>query len=171
MMFVTAAVGVLAAAVVPQLNATIEHTRTISAARYLAARLAFARAQAVARSANVALLLTVAGDTATVAMYVDENGNGVRTRDIAAGIDRSMAAPVSLANVFPHVVLSLNDPANPTATTSALMSFTPLGTASSGTLYLRGRDGSQYAVRVLGATGRTRVLRYTAATRAWVEVL
>ena len=51
------------------------------------------------------------------------------------------------------------------------MSFTPLGTASSGTLYLRGRDGSEYAVRVLGATGRTRVLRYEAITRTWVEVL
>ena len=54
--------------------------------------------------------------------------------------------------------------------TTTLMSFTPLGTASSGTLYLRGRDGSQYAVRVLGATGRTRVLRYEPVTRTWVEV-
>ena len=170
-MFVTAAVGILAAAAVPPLNATIERTRTVSAARYLAARLALARSQAVARSANVALLLTTVGNTATVATYADENGNGVRTRDIAAGIDRLTAAPVSLATLFPHVILSLNDPDDPLATTSALMSFTPLGTASSGTLYLRGRDGSQYAVRVLGATGRTRVLRYAALTRTWVEVL
>jgi hypothetical protein len=143
----------------------------VGAARYLAARLAYARSQAVARSANVAVLLTIAGDTATVAMYVDENGNGVRTRDIASGIDRLMATPVTLGSLFPHVILALNDPAETLTTASALMSFTPLGTASSGTLYLRGRDGSQYAVRVLGATGRTRVLRYTAATRAWVEVL
>ena len=170
-MFVTAAVGILAAAAVPQLNSTIERTRTIGAARYLAARLALARSQAVARSANVALLLTVAGNGASVAMYVDENGNGVRTRDIAAGIDRPAAAPVRLTDLFPHVVLSLNDPGDSLATTSALMSFTPLGTATSGTLYLRGRDGSQYAVRVLGATGRTRVLRYVAATRTWLEVL
>ena len=171
MIFVTAAAGVLAAAAVPQLTATIEHTRTIGAARYLAARFAFARSQAVARSANVAVLLTIAGGTATMAMYVDENGNGVRTRDIAAGIDRRADTPVNLANLFPHVVLSFNDPADTTATTTALMSFTPLGTASSGTVYVRGRDGSQYAVRVLGATGRTRVLRYIPSTRAWVEVL
>jgi len=170
-MFVTAAVGILAAAAVPQLNSTIERTRAIGAARYLAARLALARSQAVARSANVALLLTVAGNGATVAMYVDANGNGVRTRDIAAGIDRPAAAPVHLTDLFPHVVLSINDPSGSLATTSALMSFTPLGTATSGTLYLRGRDGSQYAVRVLGATGRTRVLRYAAASRTWVEVL
>ena len=169
-MFVTAAVGILAAAAVPQLSATIEHTRTISAARYLAARLALARSQAVAHSANVAVLLTITGDTAVVGTYVDENGNGVRTRDIAAGIDRPAGAPVRLADLFPHVAVSLNDPVASLATASVLMSFTPLGTASSGTLYLRGRDGSQYAVRVLGATGRTRVLRYAAATRAWVEV-
>jgi len=70
---------------------------------------------------------------------------------------------------FPRVILSLSDP--PDATTSVLMSFTPLGTSSSGTLYLRGRDGSRYAVRVLGGTGRTRVLRYEAKSRTWVEVL
>jgi Tfp pilus assembly protein FimT len=171
MMFVTAAVGVLAAAAVPQLTATIEHTRTIGAARYLAARLAFARSQAVARSANVAILLTMTGDTAVMAIYVDENGNGVRTRDIAGGIDRVTGTPVRLADLFPHVAVSLNDPDNSLATTSVLMSFTPLGTASSGTVYLRGRDGSQYAVRVLGATGRARVLRYAATMRTWVEVL
>lgn len=170
-MFVAAAVGIVSAAAVPQLTATIERTRTASAARYVAARLAFARSQAVTRSANVALLVTIVGDTATIAMYADQNGNGVRTRDIAAGIDGPTSAPVSLTRLFPHVVLSLNDPADSASTTSALMSFTPLGTASSGTLYLRGRDGSQYAVRVLGATGRTRVLRYLSATRTWVEVL
>jgi hypothetical protein len=64
------------------------------------------------------------------------------------------------------------DPADNSAPeASVLMSFTPIGTATSRTLYLRGRDASQYAVRVLGATGRTRVLRYVTATRQWIEVL
>src|SRR5205085_1385935 len=141
-------------------------------ARYLAGRLAFARSQAVARAANVALLLTEDDGTFTSAMYVDGNGNGVRTRDIATGVDALIAPPVRLTDLFPHVLLSLSDPAAAfSPDTSALMSFTPLGTASSRTLYLRGGDGSQYAVRVLGATGRTRVLRYVEATHAWIEVL
>lgn len=168
-MFVAAAVGIAAAAAVPQLTAAIEHTRTIGAARYLAARLGSARAQAVARSANVALLFTIAADRTTVGIYADGNGNGVRTRDIALGIDPAVGSPMRLDVQFPRVVLSLSDPPDPTLT-SALMSFTPVGTSSSGTLYLRGRDGSRYAVRVLGATGRTRVLRYDAASRTWVEV-
>lgn len=167
----TATVGILAAAAVPQLSSSVDRMRALGGARYLAGRLAFARSLAVARSANVALVLMAAGDTFTSAMYVDGNGNGVRTRDIEAGLDPLIADPVRFADQFPHVVLSLNDPSDTTSPdTSALMSFTPLGTASSRTLYVRGRDGSQYAVRVLGATGRTRVLRYVPATRTWVEV-
>jgi len=127
-MFVAATVAIMAAAAVPQLTAGVERTRAASAARYLAGRLAFARAL--------------------------------------------VAPPVRVADVFPHVVVSLSDPSETQAPeTSALLSFTPVGTASSRTLYVRGRDGSQYAVRVLGATGRTRVLRYAPATRTWIEVL
>lgn len=170
--FATGLVAVLAAAAVPQLTAGVERSRTVGAARYLASRLAFARAQAVARSANVALLLSAADDTFIVGTYVDNNADGVRTRDIAAGIDTPIDVPVRLSHLFPHVALFLNDPAmTSTFDSSALMSFSPLGTASSRTLYLRGADRSEYAVRVLGATGRVRVLRLVASSGAWVEVL
>ena len=171
-MFAAGIIAVLAAAAIPQLTAGVERSRTVGAARYLASRLALARAQAVARSANVALLLSASGGTFVVGTYVDGNRNGVRTLDIAAGVDTVIGTPVRLSDLFPHVTLLLNDPAvTSTFDTSALMSFSPLGTASSRTLYLRGGDGSQYAVRVLGATGRTRVLRFVASNGAWVEVL
>jgi prepilin-type N-terminal cleavage/methylation domain-containing protein len=172
LVFAAGLIAVLAAAAIPQLSAGIERSRTIGAARYLASRLALARAQAVARSANVALLLNASGGTFVVGTYVDGNRDGVRTLDIAAGVDTLVGIPVRLSDLFPHVALFLNDPAlTSTFDTSALMSFSPLGTASSRTLYLRGADGSQYAVRVLGATGRTRVLRLVATNGAWVEVL
>ena len=125
----------------------------------------------MARSANVALYLTADDATFRCALYADGNGDGVRTLDIGSGTDPLIAPPVRLADLFPHVQLFLDDPADPNQATSALMSFTPMGTASSRTLYLRGADGSQYAVRVLGATGRTRLLRYIPPTRVWVEVL
>jgi hypothetical protein len=170
-MFVAATAAILAAAAVPQFTAGIDRMRAAGAARYLAGRLAFARSLAVARAANVALLLVPGGETFTYALYADGNGNGVRTRDIDAGVDPPLAAPLRFSEQFPGVTLLLTDTADaasPEAT--ALLSFTPLGTSSSRTLYLQARDGSRYAVRVLGATGRTRVLRYVAATRAWVEV-
>jgi Tfp pilus assembly protein FimT len=176
-MLVAATAAVLAAAAVPSLTAGIERTRTASAARYLAGRLASARSFAVSRSANVAVLLTKDGDTLITALYADGNGNGVRTREIAAGIDPPVGDAVRFSDQFPHVTLSLDDLSlddpdqGQAIETSALLSFSPLGSASSRTIYVRGRDGSRYAVRLLGATGRTRVLRYVAATRAWVEVL
>jgi Tfp pilus assembly protein FimT len=172
MMFTTGLIAVLAAVAVPQFTTGVERSRAAAAARYLASRLALARAQAVARSANVALLFTAADATFIVATYADGNGDGVRTRDISEGIDPIVTPPVRLAHMFPHVTLFLNDPmATSTFDTSALMSFSPLGTATSRTLYLRGADGSRYAVRVLGATGRTRVLRYATGARTWIEVL
>ena len=172
LLFVAATIAVVAAAAVPQLTAGVERSRALGAARYLASRLALARAQAVARSANVALLLTASEGTFIAATYVDGNSDGVRTRDITSGVDTSIGVPVCLSDLFPHVALFLNDPASTsTFDTSALMSFSPLGTASSRTLYVRGSDGSQYAVRVLGATGRTRVLRLVVSTGTWVEVL
>ena len=172
LLFVAATIAVLAAAAIPQLTAGIERSRTVAAARYLASRLALARAQAVARSANVALLFTAAKGTSIVGMYVDGNGNGVRSAEITAGVDAVIGTPVRLSDLFPHVLLFLNDPSvTSTFDTTALMSFSPWGTASSRTLYLRGGDGSQYAVRVLGATGRTRVLRLTPGSGIWVEVL
>jgi glutamate synthase domain-containing protein 3 len=52
---------------------------------------------------------------------------------------------------------------------SNLLSFTPLGTSTSGSVFVRGRDGSQFAVRVLGATGRARVLRYVPHSGEWTD--
>jgi hypothetical protein len=52
---------------------------------------------------------------------------------------------------------------------SDLLSFSPFGTATSGTVYLRSRGGRQYAVRILGATGRVRVLEYSHETGKWLN--
>jgi type II secretory pathway pseudopilin PulG len=172
LIFVVALTVVLAAMAVPQTMAGIERSRTLGAARYLAGRLARARTQAVARAANEALLFTVDSGTYSVAAYRDGNGDGVRTRDINAGIDPLVDMPVRFSDLFPGVSLFLSDPADAlTLETGVLMSFSPIGTASSRTLYVRGRDQSQYAVRVLGATGRTRTLRFVVSTRQWIEVL
>ena len=171
MLAVVATASVLAGVAVPQLTAGIEHSRTLAAARYLANRFALARVDAVGHSINSAVLFTADGDTFILAGYRDGNGNGVRSRDIAAGADPLVDARVRFADLFPRVSLFMSDPnTGSPSETAVLMSFSPLGTASSRTLYVRGADGSQYAVRVLGATGRTRVLRYVSASRAWVEV-
>jgi hypothetical protein len=50
---------------------------------------------------------------------------------------------------------------------SQFVSFGPGGTGTSGTLYLSTREGRQLAVRLLGATGRIRVLAFQPATGHW----
>ena len=164
---------ILAAIAVPQALVSIDRSRAWAAARYLSARMALARSQAVMRSATVALRFEEDQRGGfTFGVFVDGNGNGVRIRDISSGIDRRLDPPTRLSDLFPGVTIALSegssgDPVRIGST--SLMSFTPLGTATSGTIYLRGRDGSQFGVRVLGATGRTRVLRYLPATGQWTD--
>jgi type II secretory pathway pseudopilin PulG len=165
---------ILTAVAVPQVLASIDRSRAWAAARYLAARMALARSQAVMRSATVALRFEEDQRGFTFGVFVDGNGNGVRIRDIASGIDRRLDPPTRLSDLFPGVTIALSegskgDPVRIGST--SLMSFTPMGTATSGTIYLRGRDGSQFGVRVLGATGRTRVLRYVPSTGEWTAGL
>jgi Tfp pilus assembly protein FimT len=172
-MFVVALVAVLAGIAVPLVFASLDRSRGAIAARYLAARMALARAQAAARGAAVALRFDESAAGITVAVYQDGNRNGVRGLDIARGIDALVDAPVRLAEKFPGVDIGLaagttgSDPVRVGG--SNLLSFSPLGTASSGTIYIRSRDGTQWGVRVLGATGRTRVLRYDPRTRGWTD--
>ena len=52
--------------------------------------------------------------------------------------------------------------------TAKILTMSADGTATSGTLYLQGRR-AQDAVRVLGATGRTRVLKYDTGRRTWIN--
>ena len=108
--FAAGLVAVLAAAAIPQLSAGVERSRTVGAARYLASRLALARAQAAARSANVAVLLTATEGTFVVGTYVDGNGDGVRTRDISAGLDTLIDVP---ADTSSWIVSSSNEATRP----------------------------------------------------------
>jgi hypothetical protein len=103
----------------------------------------------------------------------DGNGDGLRTLDIDHGIDPVVEAPVLISDLFPGAAIGLA-PGTPAAAALALgrttiLSFSPSGTATSGSVYLVGRDGTQWSVRVLGATARARVLRYDRATNEWVS--
>jgi hypothetical protein len=165
---------------VPLTTTALDEIRTSMAARYLEGRIMNARMLAVTRSASVALRFEAAGPGHAIAEYADGNGNGVRSAEIAAGIDPQLAPRRFLHEQFPAVVFGLRasvpdiDGARSAVDTdgvrvgsSRILTLGPDGTATSGTLYLHGRRG-QFAVRVLGATGRTRVLRFDTGTRRWI---
>ena len=168
------ALGLLALVVgmtVPQLLGALDRSRGLAAARYLASRMTLARMQAVTWGRSVALRFDDEAHGISFGVYEDGNRNGVQTADIQRNVDRQIEPPVRLSEQFPGVAIGVT-PGTPSTTPvrlgrTMLLSFSPLGTATSGTIYVRGRDGTQWAVRVLGATGRTRVLRYLPATGEW----
>ena len=178
LLFVTAIVATLVTLSIPATTGAVDQLRTAMAARYLEGRIMHARTVAIRRSARVALRFEPAADDYRFGEYADGNGNGVRAAEIASGLDPELAAPQRLEHVFPGVAFGLL-PGVPDVDgtlslstdglrlgSSRILTLAPDGTASSGTLYIRGRRG-QYAVRILGATGRTRMLRFHPGEGRW----
>ncbi|HEY3381452.1 MAG TPA: GspH/FimT family pseudopilin [Vicinamibacterales bacterium] len=154
--------------------------RAVGAADYVASRLHVARLEALKRRANVAVRFEAEAGDFRWAMYADGNGNGVRTAEIAAGIDPLIRAHERLSDHFPGVgfrILDLAEPidgadgadqADPIRVgRSRMISFSPTGTSSSGTVYIGGQGPHQLAVRVLGATGRIRALTFNFSSGSW----
>ena len=158
----------------------LDEMRTRAAARYVAGRIANCRLGAINRSRAIGLRFLAAAPDYQFAAFVDGNGNGVRTADIQSGIDFAVEISRQLGTDFRgvHFGLAIGIPdvdgvRNAAADglrigTPKILTMSPDGTATSGTLYLRGAR-SQYAVRVLGATGRTRVLKYEPGSQLWVS--
>ena len=125
------------------------------------------------RSTNVALRFDRNASGVTFRMFVDGNRNGVRSADITAGVDPGLTDATRLSEFFPGVDIAVTPAAGSADPvrigSSNLLSFTALGTATPGSIYVRGRDGLQLAIRIFGATGRTRLQRFDARTRRWVD--
>jgi type II secretory pathway pseudopilin PulG len=163
--------GILGAVAIPPLAAGMSEARARASARYLAARLQQARALAVTRSRAVALRVMLDGDTVSMGLFEDGNANGIRSSEIASGEDPRIGMEVSLGELFGAVRATESDGATSiNSVRAALISFTPAGTASSTTVFLRGAQDGRFAVRVLGATGRIRVLRLDPSTGDWIDL-
>jgi type II secretory pathway pseudopilin PulG len=180
LVFAAGLLSTAAAAALPSLARSVDEGRALGATRHLAGRLQEARLEAVKRSVSTAVRFVHTADGYTYALHVDGNGDGMRQHDIARGVDWELRSPERLSAEFPRVDFGAlaGLPGPDPATTppgddpirignTDLLTFTPLGTATSGTLYVRSSGGVQYAVRVLGQTGRVRILRFNAAHRRW----
>ena len=158
----------------------LDDMRARAAARYVSGRIATARLGAINRSRAVGLRFLASSPDYEFSTYIDGNGNGLRTADILAGVDTSLGPARQLGSDFRgiHFGLAIGLPdidglRNAAADgvrigTARILTVNPDGTATSGTLYVQG-SRAQYAVRVLGATGRTRVLKYEPGSRSWVS--
>jgi hypothetical protein len=135
--------------------------------------------EALTRSVDVAMQIAHTTNGYAFAVYVDGNHNGVLTADIAGGADRRLGAIERLGDHFMGVdfgavpgLPAVDVGGTPPGTdpirlgSSSLASFASGGTATSGSLYVRGRS-AQYVVRIFGGTGKTRVMKFHPRTKQW----
>ncbi len=173
--------GITATLSLPAMRTGLDRLQGVAAARHLAALAQSARVRAVMQSVHVGLRFEREGDRYRYALYADGNGNGLRARDVRSGVDAPLAPFERIGDRFPGIAIGIAAGVSEISSGDALpagadpvrfgasdtLTFTPLGTATSGTLYLHHRSGRQLAVRVLGATGRTRILEFREATGSW----
>ena len=170
----------MAGVALPLTGSAIDELRTLAAARYLAGRIVQSRMQAITRSTSVALRFEPSSPDYVFTPYADGNGNGVRAADIHRGLDPPVGVPTRLGDNFAGVRFGLL-PGLPDVDgasggsaegvrigSARILTMSANGTATSGTLYVQGRR-AQYAVRVLGATGRTRMLKYDTGSGTWIS--
>ena len=175
-----AVIATLGAVTVPRITRGLEHWRARGAASYVASRFAVARMQALQHNTNVAIRFERVGSVIQIASYEDGNGDGVKSKDIAAGVDWPVAPIERIDELFPGVSFGFEANATLTDGTSVasgadpirfgstdLVSFSPIGTATSGTVYLHGSGGWQFAIVVLGATARTRTTQFDPKAVVW----
>ena len=167
---------------VPVVGGTLERERTIIGARYLTGQLQRARVEALKRGRSVAIRLEVLSDRTQWQLFVDGNGNGVLQKDIDRGVDPPLTPRSWLDADAGGIALRVNQTVRDisgSATIEAgddplrigntsLLVFSPLGSSTSGTLYVAAHRGPQMAIRVFGATGRVRVLMFDAPTQQWL---
>jgi type II secretory pathway pseudopilin PulG len=180
LLFAMGVAATLAAVSIPQLTASMDDLRASAAARLVAATLQQTRMEAVRRGRSMAVRFQQTGAGYQFAVYADGNRNGVRADDIAAGRDPQVRASRRLPDAFPGVdfgaaagLPAVDASSSPPGTdpirlgSSDMVTFTPLGTATTGSLYVRGRHDVQYVVRVFGETGKTRLLKFNRWSRTW----
>jgi prepilin-type N-terminal cleavage/methylation domain-containing protein len=141
-----------------------------------------ARSRAVARNANCGVRFIEAGGEWQFALYDDGDGDGVRSEDIRRKVDPLVAPPRPVLREAKIVTIGLlpdtirdpdGDKLKPHDSPvqmgrSEICSFSRLGESTPGTIYITDRR-ELFAVRVYGATGKIRTLRYDAGAARWVE--
>ena len=141
-----------------------------------------ARAYALARGVHVGVKFRRNGDRYEWALYRDGNGNGVRTAEIARGVDRPLGLSIewSRRDVRPGIFTDIRvpDPGQPGSyldrpedpirfNASDICSFSPAGESTPGSIYLSDGHNRMAVVRVLGRTAKIRVLYHRRGERGW----
>lgn len=173
---------VIAAWALAGLSAMAADARATGAARHLVARLRQERLEAVRTGRTCGLRFRDGGGEVVFDVVSDGNGNGLRSAEIETGVDVTHGAPVRLADAFAGARFAIVEAvpsidggpglpagADPIRLGSTVLAFSPSGGSTSGTLYLASADRRQFAIRILGATGRIRLYELDRPRGLWLS--
>lgn len=175
----------IAASMTPDALRLTAGARVRLAATEIASVLHTARDVALRSGDNAAVkFFPVNGGKVTFAIYRDGDGDGVLSRDIETGVDPPVGPAHQLRHLGQHVRFGFpqgpppRDPSDPRRfldrledpirfNRSDLASFNPLGGSTPGSLYLTDGRHHLIVVRLLGITGRIKVMKYVRPTEEW----
>ena len=163
--------GVMAAVALPHLRAYAVEAHLLGAGRVFAGEFRKARSIAIMSNVQTAIRFETRDGVDYYSTYQDGDRDGVRSADIASGVDPRIAGPLRLDAGAADVRVGINpnvpapppehgilDPEDPIRFgPSNMLSFSPLGTATPGTFYLAG-ETLQAAVRVTPGSSRVRLM-------------
>lgn len=179
---VIAIIGMFSAVAMPAWINLQRHAAVRAAAEELQSVFRGARMRAIASGRNVGVRFAKSGTTWMYALYDDRNGNGIKTAEINSGVDKMIARPKRVLDTVRYASIAapnktIVDPdgakLKPTDSpvqfgSSSICSFSPLGTATPGSIYLTDSNGEIWCARVYGTSAKVRVLRYEGG-KTWVE--
>jgi len=170
-------------AVVPAVSGMLRSARLNGLASDLSSEMAKARMEAVARGAYTGIRFEATPDGGRFTLYLDGGDRGIRSAEIAAGVDTPLTPPREVAarhhgvriGIAPQGPVPRVPPASgllqPTDDPIAfggsdIYSCSPTGETSTGTLYMT--DGvDMRAIVAFGPTGRMRLASWDASARRW----
>ena len=176
-------IGILALCAVPAFANYRRQTSVMAAANEMRGMLRSVRSRAILRGRNAGVKFVKVGNNWTYTLYDDGNGNGIANADITKKIDRryfgpALVMPSSGTAAIALLPKTIKDPdgdkLNPTDNAlqfgnSTICSFSDLGSGTAGTIYISDGISNLYCVRVYGASGKVRMLRYDSGKQKWEE--
>lgn len=141
-----------------------------------------ARFRAISESRHIGLRFVEHGNGWAYETYLDGDQDGLRTADIRSGVDVRLDGPKRLLIGSEIVRIGLPsfpirhpdsrrlmDPSSSPVRfgRSRICSFSPLGSSSSGSIFITDGRLTANAIRVYGPTGRIRTMRYDRESETW----
>jgi prepilin-type N-terminal cleavage/methylation domain-containing protein len=169
---VLALLGMLSAVTVGGVNRIIGQASCRSLVQTFKALVAQGTTRAVLDGRNVGIVFGGDARGATAQLFSDGDGDGVLHSDIEKGTDPPLGSKTYLRIERAYVGLPAGAEVDPEGHPlsgadavrfgrSDILSFSPVATATPGTLYLRDQDGKEgWAFRVAGIDGRVRIYRW-----------